>query len=460
MAKFNVTLSNPITQERKKVVYDSKYSTLTWEDGTPVIQTKIDLSEKEQVKIHKGKNPKTVKIQLGLSCNYECDYCNQRFVPHADSTNPDDVTPFVSNMGTWFDGGDDGLGTDRYFEFWGGEPFVYWKTLKPLAEQIRQKYPNSEFSIITNGSLLNKEKVDWLDELRFTVGISHDGPGQFVRGPDPLEDKDSREGILYAYKRLAPKERVSFNSMVTSKNISRANVQKFFEELISSELGEDYVKYLHIGEGTIVDAYDEGGVSASLEHPEQELAFRKYTFDEVRSGKVTRYNVIQQKANNFINSILNGNRMEDITQKCGMDLSDRMAIDLNGNVLTCQNVSTVSTNPSGISHHIGHISNLSSVEVKTGTHWSDREECPNCPVLHICKGACFFLTGPLWQTTCTNSYSDNIVIFCCALEMMTGMIPIYIEDENNSLPEVRKDIFGFVNGIPKTEKKIIPIKSL
>ena len=185
MTQFTITALNPVTQETKKIIYDSKYSTLTWEDGTPIVNTTINTDHIEQVKIQTGKKPKQVKIQLGLSCNFECEYCNQRFVPHADSTNLNDVQPFVHNMPTWFDGGDDGLGKNRSFEFWGGEPLVYWKTLKPLAEEIYKKYPNAQLSLITNGSLLDKEKVDWFDSLGFSIAVSHYGPGQFVRGPDP-----------------------------------------------------------------------------------------------------------------------------------------------------------------------------------------------------------------------------------------------------------------------------------
>ncbi|MFV1309892.1 radical SAM protein, partial [Klebsiella pneumoniae] len=128
----------------------------------------------------------TIKIQLGLSCNFECEYCSQRFVPRAEETNPDYVDDFVNNMDSWYKG--DG---DAEFEFWGGEPFVYWKTFKPLAERIKDKYPNSKLSVITNGSLLDKEKNEWLDTLGFQVSISHDGPGQWVRGPDPLDDPES-----------------------------------------------------------------------------------------------------------------------------------------------------------------------------------------------------------------------------------------------------------------------------
>ena len=460
MAEFKINVVNPVTQEIKNIMYDSTYSTLCWEDGTPIIDTPIDTSPQTQVKIHSGKKPKRVKIQLGLSCNFECDYCNQRFVPHAESTNPEDVIPFVNNMSTWFDGGEDGLGTGRVFEFWGGEPLVYWKTLKPLAEELHKKYPNAQKSVITNGSLLDKEKVDWFDSLEFTLSVSHDGPGQFVRGPDPLEDNDSKEGILYAYKTLASKSKMSFNSMINNKNTSRRDIQQFFEKFITDNLGEEYLQYLLIGEGTFIDAYDIGGLENSLINDDEHLKFRNLSLNEMREGGVTRWITIHEKVKNFINSLETGKRKETLTQKCGMDLSDNLAIDLNGNVLTCQNVSTVSNSPAGVSHHIGHVSDLANVEVKTGIHWSDRKECSNCPVLHICKGACFFLSGDLWEATCDNSYSDNIVMFTAAIELLTGYIPKYID---GPLREDRKDIFWWVNGKPENTrktKKIIPITAI
>lgn len=460
MAQFKITALHPVTQQTKIMLYDNTYSTLTWEDGTPiVINTNPDNSLKEQVKVQRGKTTKTLKIQLGLSCNFECEYCNQRFVPHADSTNPSEVEDFINSMQSWYDAGEDGLGSGNNIEFWGGEPLVYWKTLKPLAEKIHEKYPNAIKSIITNGSLLDQEKVDWLYKHDFVVSVSHDGPGQWVRGPDPLDDENSKEGIMYAFKLLAPLGRMSFNSMVNNKNISRANIQKFFEDLVKRELGDDYLKYLLIGEGTFIDAYDSGGIQSSLSDSDEEVKFRNLSYNELREGNVNRFTVIHTKVNNFIQSLQAGKRSETLTQKCGMDLKENVAIDMKGNVLTCQNVSTVSTNPSGISHHIGHVSDLENVEVKTGTHWSDREECPKCPVLHICRGACFFLTGPLWETTCNNAYSDNVVIFATAIEFLTNHIPIYID---GPLREDRKDIFWWVNGKPKqdSKKKIIPIAAI
>lgn len=457
MAIFNITAQNFQTQDKKTLIYNSDISTLKWEDGTDVIKETTPILNNTIAKLDKGKNGhNTLKIQLGLSCNFECEYCNQRYVPRAEETNQNDIDDFVNKMDSWFN---PQKGSTR-IEFWGGEPLVYWKTLKPLAEKLREKYPSTPFTMITNGSLLDKEKNTWLDEMNFNVGISHDGPGQFVRGPDPLDDPESREGILDLYKRLAPKGRTSFNSMINSKNISRAKVQEFFIDLISKELGKNYLKYLIIGEGSFIDAYDADAVKHSLTNEEEDIKYRNLAAAEIRENKTDAFQLINDKGFGFINSLRSMTKKQTLGQKCGMDKKENMAVDLKGNVLTCQNVSPVSHNPAGISHLLGTVDNLNDIEVKTGTHWSDRKECPNCPVLHLCKGACFYLTGDLWETTCNNAYSDNIIVFCNVIEALTGYFPIYID---GPLREDRKDIFWLVNGKPKTirkPKKVIEIKQV
>ena len=454
MAKFKIDAYKWDTKEKKIIYYDSTFSTLTWEDGTSIISTKEVKSKNIiQSKISEGKrNLKIIKIQLGLSCNFECEYCNQRFVPHADETNPDDVQEFVDNMSNWYKG--DGK---VHFEFWGGEPFVYWKTMKPLAEKLKAKYPNSIMSVITNGSLLDKEKNDWLENLNFSVAISHDGPGQHVRGPNPLDDENSKESILDLYKRLSPKGQISFNSMINVKNQSREKIQNYFTDFIKNNVSEEYLKYLRIGEGGFVDAYDEGGFENSLKNTEETMQYRTLAYNELRNRKTDLFTIHGIKITEFIKSLENGKRIEEITQKCGMDDEDKIAVDLNGNVLTCQNVSAVSKNPSGISHHIGYVNDLDSVRINPATHWSDRAECPKCPVIHLCQGACLFLTGNLWETSCNNAFSDNIIILMHVIEMLSGYIPVYIEGDQR---EDRKDVLWWINGKPKDEiktKKVIPI---
>ena len=459
MALFTITGYKFDTKEYKDVIYDTSNNSFKWTDGTDI----IPLSDKPVVnstpsKIETGKrNLSTIKIQLGLSCNFECDYCNQRFVPHSEETNPEDAKKFVDNMVNWFSGGEDGLGKGVRFEYWGGEPFVYWKTFKPLAEEINKRYPNVENSVITNGSLFDLEKIMWLDKYGFSVSISHDGPGQPVRGPDPLEDENSKMSIIALYKLLAPKGKMSFNSMMNSKNTSREAISTFFENFVEKNVGEDYLQYLVIGEGTFVDAYDDGGLQNSLVDADDQIKYRHQTYNEIRDLKAKRFVGLNMKISKFLKSVESQKKLETVPQKCGMDKSNNIAVDLNGNVLTCQNVSAVSRNPAGISHHIGHVDDLENVKLDTSTHWSDREECPKCPVIHLCQGSCMFLTGELWEASCDNAFSDNITLFANIFELITGYIPIYID---GPLREDRKDIFWWVNGRPenaKSKKKPFPI---
>jgi len=167
-----------------------------------------------------------------------------------------------------------------------------------------------------------------------------------------------------------------------------------------------------------------------------------------------RFQIVQTKIGDFIQSIATARPASSVGQKCSMDRSDNMAVDLNGNVITCQNVSAISKGPNGENHKIGHVSDFDNIAMKTSTHWSQREECPNCPVLQICKGSCMFLDGPLWESGCDNAFSDNIPFFAGAIEVLTGFLPYYIEGPHR---RDRFDVFGLIEGIPKDEKKIIPI---
>lgn len=444
---FKITAIKPGTDDRIVLNYDPHTSRLTDEQRRDLVEG-IQTSSKYQavvttsVDTPAGKvTPRLLKISLGLSCNYECEYCSQRFVPRAGETNKNDIEPFLSGLDEWV------TTPPEKVEFWGGEPFVYWKTLKPLAEAIRLKYPQAVLSVITNGSLLTPEINDWLVALEFGVGISHDGPGQHVRGPDPLDEPAVRAAILDLYQRLAPLGRISFNAMLNRENSSRAAINKFFVDLTGDE-------NVNIGEGSFVDAYDQGGVGASLK-PDEHMGYRTQAFSELRSGRAKNFDLGHSKIAGFLESLKMQRPSSALGQKCGMDRNDAIAVDLKGQVMTCQNVSSKGVAPNGQSHLIGTVADLARVKLNTSTHWSHRSECKICPVLQICAGACMFLEGDLWETTCNNAYSDNIVFFAAAIEFLTGYVPVYIEGD---FRQDRKDIFGQIHGVPETPKKrVIPI---
>jgi uncharacterized protein len=439
------------TGHKQRFFYDPQASTFTFEDGTNVpfrpLKEPKKASTVPAVKIsakapgRKSKKITRLKIQMGLSCNYSCGYCNQKHVPHADQTTHADVAPFLAQLPTWLEPKDQFI-----VEFWGGEPLVYWKTLQPLAEEIRARYPLAAFSVITNGALLTREKNEWLDRLGFQVAVSHDGPAQTTRGEDPLEDPTSRDAIMDLFARLHPQHRVSFNTMLHRKNVDRTALQVFFKELTGAD---DVV----IGEGGVIDAYDDAGMELLFQDGEHYMA-RAKLFADIADGSASNFMAVRDRIVELVDSIATRRQAKTLGQKCAMERDDYIAVDLKGNVLTCQNMSNVAIAPNGHPHKIGHVSEFDKIEMRTSTHWAHRSDCPTCPVLQLCKGSCMFLEGDNFEQSCESSYDVNIAYFVAAFEYITnGYRPVFIDGPG--IPDHRKDIWGgvFEGRLPPTKKR-------
>ena len=446
--------------DKKVFLYDNETNVLKDIDGNEFKFPEMDKSPEQSLAttfskdkpLTKSKNIGLLKIQMGLGCNYTCDYCSQKFVERSDSTSHKDIDSFLAKLEVLEFHEEHGLTV----EFWGGEPLVYWKTLKPLAEAIKDKFEHwgkkPRFSMITNGSILTDEIIDWLMMMDFSVSISHDGPGQSVRGPDPFDDPAKKETILGFYRMMTRlKKGISFNSMLSKNNQSRKAIHEWFINLTGNP-------NIVLGEGTIVDAYDEDGITNSLLTKQDHFNFRRTTFKEIYANDgYIGFQAIIDKIDGFTRSVLSQSDSKYLGQKCGMDNETTLAVDLKGNVLTCQNVSAAETSKNGEPHLGGNLDDYDNVALHTSTHWSNRDACPKCPVLHLCKGACMFLDNKFWEVSCANAYSDNVTLFAASIYKMTGYIPTFIK--NDELPAERQDIFGTV--LKHEEKKVnrvIPIK--
>ena len=402
--------------------------------------------------LKKSKKIKILKIQLGLSCNYSCDYCSQKFVERPPETSKKDIDDFINKLNVLEFDEKDGL----KIEFWGGEPLVYWKTLKPLTEALSDKFASWDkkpiLSVITNGSLLTRDICSWLYYKGFYVGISHDGPNQNVRGPDPFVDPEKKKILMEFYKVMKLQNRISFNVMMNRRNTSRRDIYDWFVDFTGD-------KSVVIGEGSMIDAYDEDGANNSLGTLDEHFAYRKMSFLDIyhTDGKIN-FDGTLSKIDDFTRSLLSHKESNYVGQKCGMDDESTIAVDLMGNIVTCQNVSVMETSKNGESHLGGNLVDYENVKLKSVTHWMNRANCSDCPVLHLCKGSCMYLDGKYWDITCDNAYSDNIALFALSIEKITdGYIPITIKSD--SLPLERQDIWGTVYEHKEKEtKKIIPIK--
>jgi uncharacterized protein len=114
-----------------------------------------------------------VSLFLNHACNCDCSYCygGDKF----DRAMPDDVARAGVEMA--FSGG--AHGGPAQVSFFGGEPLMEMARIRSIVDYAERRADELDrevrFLVITNGSLLRGETLDWLLEKRFTIAMSLDG---------------------------------------------------------------------------------------------------------------------------------------------------------------------------------------------------------------------------------------------------------------------------------------------
>ncbi|MBK6004878.1 radical SAM protein [Ramlibacter ginsenosidimutans] len=353
----------------------------------------------------KSREAGTLKIQLGMRCNYACSYCNQASsVGDAAVTRTADAAAFLATLDTWLQG------APGRIEFWGGEPLLYFAKLKVLVPQLRARFPDAHFSMISNGSLLDEEILEFIERWDLHVAISHDGPGQSLRGPDPLDAPRSGHWIRALVRRRGgARRRVMVNVVLTAANADIAQTAQWLRDRFGHP-------DLALETEGAVGAYDETALAGPARWTPSDYARLHESIAEgFVSGEALRYASIRQKARDFIGSLRSARPASALGQKCSMDDPGHLAVDLQGNVMTCQ-----TTGARG-QHKLGHVGQMEDVRLDTATHWSGRECCWHCPVVQLCQGGCMFLQDASFAQSCENEYRYNQAILAGILRQVTGL---------------------------------------
>jgi len=162
--------------------------------------------------------------------------------------------------------------------------------------------------------------------------------------------------------------------------------------------------------------YDSAGLTLSLDGQDH-ASYRHRLFWELASGSAMAVGTLRDKVDEFLRAQAESRPLASLGQKCGMDREDSIAVDMKGNVTTCQNKSALTR------HKVGHVEQFDQIELDTAYHFSTRSECPRCPVAQLCKGACLFLEGEFWTYACDNAFAHNLAVLAAAIYYQTqGLI--------------------------------------
>jgi uncharacterized protein len=409
-----------------QLYYDPYRSVLQNEDGVDLLSSCNPVHFEAASLIHpespgrKSSSVSVLKIQLGMQCNYACTYCNQAGeVTSAAVSKTADADEFLEQLQHWM------TGSPEKIEFWGGEPFLYLAKIKKLLPTLRARYPNVQFSIVTNGSLIDEEIIALIEQYDIFVAVSHDGPGHHLRGPDPFSDPQKSLMLRELWRRRKLRGRASFNVVITPASNDLMSVYQWF----SMRLDDPDVALNAEGIVTVYDDVTLHGAGHWRAIDYQVL--HQSMVDCFQNGRVFSFSSIANKARDFLKSLQEQRPASALGQKCGMDRADQIAVDLRGNVMTCQN-----TGAKG-NHLIGTTNQIDAVRLDTSTHWSHRECCNHCPVLQLCKGSCMYLDGEKFSQSCENEFHYNKAILAGILKRVCNLELVSISGDIRR-PKLRK----------------------
>jgi uncharacterized protein len=318
---------------------------------------------------------------LGNKCNFNCKYCVQK--EHISEILPDKINPSIySFIGKL-------IRTQKSkltLIFYGGEPLLYFDKIKEVVNKT--KLFNLNYSIISNGSLMTREIVDFVNRYNISVSVSWDGFNSInTRNKDIFSNLELKNLIFDINK-------LRINSVLSAKNypLETCNdIQKIIDEYLTHNpngnagasfeemryidspnkelLDIDYQRVQNEVENILIDCYD----NSLKKFVRSKQNFVKFEFLQRYLGKIK---LLKHNSNNF-----------KTLSNCG-DGFKRLDMDLAGNLYACSEV----LDP------ISNIDNLDLIEyVSNYLKYDDTKHiyknlCCDCKYYSICLGGCRLMT--------------------------------------------------------------------
>lgn len=353
-----------------------------------------------------------LEIMLGAKCNFDCIYCSQRtFRDNVYSSSPKDVDRFCSLL-TELKIIPDSI------QLWGGEPLVYWKTIQVLVPKLRDMYGNIEISFPTNGSLLTREKIDFIKQWDLRFWISHDGHHdegrQYGGHKDILDDQTVVDAINYAHEVLKPGA-ISFKATYTHGNCNSEQIVRFFKTNVNKDA--------KVSLNNVVICHDSTNpISvASSKLDEHDLSTLEESLFNALNGGDCDFSS-KQTRDGLINKFINRLPIETVGAECGNPFGASVCVTLDGVLQRCHNFGPYQDRRTlrQVIENNAHIDGFYS--------FSDRTtNCKDCLVVHSCQGMCPGIDNKCAELSCKNAYAHHYAVFKAALASLFGVYLIGIE---------------------------------
>lgn len=381
----------------------------------------------KSIKTVRTNKPTTLKIYLGNCCNYRCSYCRQHEHNEKQSANDYELDSFIERLRN------NVCGIDiTHIEFWGGEPLLYMNEITGLVSRLNDYFTDKKikYSITTNGSLMTDELLDYFVEHNFTIKLSHDGPGQYLRGPhpstckvstpenDPLHiDAPTRKVLQRAHVLLSPDKRFGINSVLTEHNKSIKELLLYEQEIFGRNIiilkTEAVIPY---------NANSSKQTTKLVEYNE----FTELMYKDLTDVGFVNFKELHEWFHSLVNMFEDTDYCTNLYEsRCHMNVRNTLTIDLDGFVYPCQVYGGTKTTIGLFSKH-ANISVLNEI-IPHPAITDDR--CHHCHVVSMCKGSCPYITNDEYRKSdCHMRKQILSAAFKFYLELLTKHKLLTIEE--------------------------------
>lgn len=392
---FTLTLVDS-NEKESLLFYDNKTNQFFNIDGTLLVE-----HEKQPQELQ----PYVIRVYTGKGCNIRCEYCLQQDY-RKPVKNKMSITELVKQIMRVVDDNP----VER-IHLWGGEPLLYFNECKEYVNEFN-KYKSMKFMTSTNGILLKDLNIQkWLFENIHRLQISWDGPGQYLRGEDPLKDKS----ILSFIDKMLSKDNHSiiFSPVMTKANRCLVTYSNLIKQIIGRD---DFI----MGPARLLLPLDD----KMTEHAITEFSeLDDYAFNlrnNIILGNLPQWNFLQYYVGDIYGSI----GSEIGPGYCPSQHDYFMMIDQNGELLTCANIDSDATDEYGTPASMGNITQLEkgARPVMKFKQLDERyeERCSKCIIYSVCQGGCPRVPKHLVESYCNSKLAELLPVYIATLHAMTG----------------------------------------
>lgn len=319
---------------------------------------------------------------LGITeqCNLRCSYCCYSGIYENNRTHSnisfgkDDVPNLIRFI-------------DRYatkfpinISFYGGEPILHYELLQYIILQSESHWKNHVcFYLATNGTLMSKERIDWLVRHNVMIAISIDGTREFH---DRYRTYSQKSGSFdQTYEALSYLKRV-FPNYIKNNLLILSTITSFDDmALLAEAWHQDPI------------LCDIAPTSISALAPNFKSGVVKREWDEIREKHENLLNLYTQHRDwlflksYFDECVRNWEKRpifdvgEEVPLSTCMPISDKIFIDSHGGLYVCEKISnqfSIGNIISGIDWNIAN--NMAS------SFYNRRKaRCINCPAIRMCS---------------------------------------------------------------------------